>query len=86
ALIVVLFAGLGMSQPAYAKYAIAQYGEPKYPQGFTHFDYVNPDAPRGGTLTLANPDRRTSFDKFNPFTLRGSAPAGVASLMFETLG
>ncbi|TAL52904.1 MAG: ABC transporter substrate-binding protein [Pandoraea sp.] len=68
-----------------AKYAIAQYGEPKYPPGFTHFDYVNPNAPRRGTLVLANPDRRTSFDKFNPFTLRGTSAPGIASLMFETL-
>jgi microcin C transport system substrate-binding protein len=78
--------GSTMSPAAHAKYAIAQYGEPKYPPGFTHFDYVNPDAPRGGTLTLGNPDRRTSFDKFNPFTLRGTAPPGVLALMFETLG
>ncbi|VVD85582.1 peptide ABC transporter substrate-binding protein [Pandoraea pneumonica] len=86
AVVIALSTAFGLNPVAHAKYAIAQYGEPKYPQGFTHFDYVNPDAPRGGTLTLANPDRRTSFDKFNPFTLRGSAPAGVASLMFETLG
>lgn len=82
-------AGLAVLMPvtvAHAKHAIAQYGEPKYSPGFTHFDYVNPDAPRGGTLTLANPDRRTSFDKFNPFTLRGTSPPGVAGLMFESLG
>ena len=42
----------------------------------THFDYVNPTAPKGGTLYLRNPDRRTSFDKFNPFTIKGNAPAG----------
>ncbi|VVE10270.1 peptide ABC transporter substrate-binding protein [Pandoraea capi] len=81
-----LAAGMLPAPAAHAKYAIAQYGEPKYPQGFTHFDYVNPDAPRGGTLTLANPDRRTSFDKFNPFTLRGTSAPGVSGLMFETLG
>jgi len=69
---------------AYAVHAIAQYGEPKYPAGFTHFDYVNPDAPRGGTLVLANPDRLTSFDKFNPFTMRGNAAPGLG-LMFESL-
>ena len=66
-------------------HAFATYGEPKYPRGFTHFDYVNPDAPKGGTLYLANPDRRTSFDKFNPFTIKGLAPAGVMNFMFETL-
>ncbi|MDR3098099.1 MAG: extracellular solute-binding protein [Paraburkholderia sp.] len=69
---------------AHAVYAIAQYGEPKYPQDFKHFDYVNPDAPRGGTLVLANPDRLTSFDKFNPFTMRGNAAPGLG-MIFESL-
>ncbi len=64
---------------------IAQYGKPKYADGFSHFDYVNPHAPRGDTITLPNPDRRTSFDKFNPFTLRGVAAPGIAQLMFESL-
>ena len=73
-----------LASPAYAVHAIAQYGEPKYPAGFKHFDYVNPDAPRDGTLVLANPNRLTSFDKFNPFTLRGN-PAPGLSLMFESL-
>ena len=71
--------------PSHAEHAFSLYGTPKYPPGFTHFDYVNPDAPNGGTLYLANPDRRTSFDKFNPFSLKGNAAAGVSSLMFETL-
>ena len=70
---------------ALASEGIAQYGTPKYAAGFPHFDYVNPLAPRGGTLTLPNPDRRTSFDKFNPFTLRGVTAPGVAQLMFESL-
>ncbi|MGE5160648.1 MAG: ABC transporter substrate-binding protein, partial [Betaproteobacteria bacterium] len=66
-------------------HAFAAFGEPKYPDSFTHFEYVNPDAPRGSTLRLRNPDRRTSFDKFNPFTTRGNAPAGVAIWMIEGL-
>ena len=66
-------------------HAYAAYGEPKYPRGFRNFDYVNPDAPKGGTLQLQNPDRRTSFDKFNPFTIKGQSPAGLSTLMFETL-
>jgi hypothetical protein len=66
-------------------HAYATYGEPKYPRGFTQFDYVNPDAPKGGTLHLSNPDRRTSFDKYNPFTVKGNSPAGVDIFMFETL-
>ncbi|VWC31746.1 peptide ABC transporter substrate-binding protein [Burkholderia lata] len=69
---------------AHAAYAIAQYGEPKYPPGFKHFDYVNPDAPKGGTLVLANPNRLTSFDKFNPFTMRGNSAPGI-DMLFESL-
>jgi microcin C transport system substrate-binding protein len=70
---------------AFAAHAFSLYDTPKYQADFTHFDYVNPDAPKGGELFLANPDRRTSFDKFNPFSLKGVAAAGVSSLMFETL-
>ncbi|MDP1690574.1 MAG: extracellular solute-binding protein [Burkholderiaceae bacterium] len=66
-------------------HAFAAYGAPKYGPDFDHFEYVNPAAPRGGTLRLRNPDRRTSFDKYNPFTTRGNAPAGVLIWMFEGL-
>ena len=45
-------------------HAIAMHGEPKYGPDFTHFDYVNPDAPKGGTLRLAE---RGTFDSFNRF-------------------
>ncbi len=66
-------------------HAYAAFGEPKYPRGFAHFEYVNPDAPKGGTLHLRNPDRRSSFDKFNLFTVKGNAPAGIGIFMLETL-
>ncbi len=72
-------------EPPRWQHAYASFGEPKYPRGFAHFEYVNPDAPKGGTLFLRNPDRRTSFDKFNPFTIRGNAPAGLSIFMFESL-
>jgi peptide/nickel transport system substrate-binding protein/microcin C transport system substrate-binding protein len=66
-------------------HAISSYQPPKYPVGFDHFDYVNPAAPKGGLLRLSNPDRRSSFDKLNPFTVRGVAPAAVSLLMIESL-
>jgi len=66
-------------------HAYAAFGQPKYPPGFAHFDYVNPDAPKGGTINLRNPDRRSSFDKFNPFTTKGNSPAGLNIFMFESL-
>lgn len=76
---------MAQGNAAFAAHAFSLYDTPKYQAGFTHFDYVNPDAPKGGELFLANPDRRTSFDKFNPFSLKGVAAAGVSNLMFETL-
>jgi microcin C transport system substrate-binding protein len=82
---VLLIAGIAVGNSAYAAHAFALYGDPKYPPDFKHFEYINPDAPKGGELYLANPDRRTSFDKFNPFSLKGVAAAGVSNLMFETL-
>jgi len=66
-------------------HGFAAYGPPKYGPDFTHFEYVDPAAPRGGLLRLRNPDRRSSFDKYNPFTTRGNAPAGVLIWMFEGL-
>lgn len=83
--LLLLFSCLNYSASALAAHAFSLYDTPKYPAGFKHFDYVNPDAPKGGELFLANPDRRTSFDKFNPFSLKGVAAAGVSNLMFESL-
>jgi microcin C transport system substrate-binding protein len=83
--IALLLGCLHTSAGAFAAHAFSLYDTPKYPAGFRNFDYVNPDAPKGGELYLANPDRRSSFDKFNPFSMKGLAPAGVANLMFETL-
>lgn len=70
---------------AWAAHGYALWGELKYPAGFTHFDYVNPQAPKGGELRLASPFRTSTFDKYNPFTLRGSAPAYLSTLMFDSL-
>ena len=66
-------------------HAYAAFGTPKYGPDFSHFEYADPQAPKGGTLYLKNPDRRTSFDKFNYFTVKGVAPAGLMIFMFESL-
>ena len=68
-----------------AAHAYAQFGDIKYPVGFTHFDYVNPAAPKGGEIRMVPPTRPTNFDKFNPFTLRGTAPYGLGVLLIESL-
>lgn len=65
------------------QYGIAMHGEPKYQKDFAHFDYVNPDAPKGGTLRMAIV--ANGFDSFNPFTIRGVAAAGIGSYVYDTL-
>jgi microcin C transport system substrate-binding protein len=70
---------------AWAAHGYAQWGELKYPPGFTHFAYVNPSAPKGGELKLVSNLRTSTFDKYNPFTMKGSAPAYLANLMFDSL-
>ena len=73
------------SSGAWAAHAYAQFGDIKYPAGFTHFSYVNPAAPKGGEIRMVPPTRPTNFDKFNPYTLRGTAPFGISTLMVESL-
>jgi microcin C transport system substrate-binding protein len=82
-LLVALSAGLAGAQAAEPKpaHGIAMHGDLKYPPGFKHFDYVNPNAPKGGLVKLAGIG---TFDSLNPFILRGVAAA--ASLQtFDTL-
>jgi microcin C transport system substrate-binding protein len=71
--------------PTWAAHAYAQFGDIKYPPQFKNFDYVNPLAAKGGELVLVPPSRLSSFDKYNPFTLKGNAAPGAASLLFESL-
>jgi microcin C transport system substrate-binding protein len=73
------------ARSSWAAHAYAQFGDIKYPKGFAHFEWVNPDAAKGGDLQLVPPTRLTNFDKFNPFTLKGSAAPGLGALVFETL-
>ena len=68
-----------------AGHALALGYPPKYPANFSHFDYVNPLAPKGGDVILPNPDRRTSFDSFNPFVIKGTAAPNLSPLLFESL-
>ncbi|MGA1322743.1 MAG: extracellular solute-binding protein, partial [Burkholderiaceae bacterium] len=55
---------------------------PKYAKDFTHFSYTDPQARPGGELRLA---AMGSFDKLNPFTLKGIPARGLSELVFEPL-
>ena len=83
--VLTLWVSFGLSTSAWAAHGYALWGELKYPANFTHFDYVNPQAPKGGELRLVSNLRVSTFDKYNPFTMRGSAPAYLSNLMFDSL-
>ncbi|MER9430210.1 extracellular solute-binding protein [Mesorhizobium sp. M0408] len=85
-----LFVGLslqpGLSEP---KHALAMQGEPALPSDYKHFNYVNPDAPKGGSITYCVV---CSFDNLNPFilrslrtTARGMMDQAFGNLVFEPL-
>ncbi|RFC66533.1 ABC transporter substrate-binding protein [Fulvimarina endophytica] len=66
--------------------SVSLIGTSKYPDDFKHYDYVNPDAPVGGTL---NQIAIGTFDSFNPFIVRGTPAAGLPNfgggLLYDTL-
>lgn len=68
------------------QHALAMHGVPKLAEGFTHFPYTNPNAPKGGTLKLG---ATGTFDSLNPFIVRGQPPLGLntgyMSLVYEPL-
>jgi microcin C transport system substrate-binding protein len=76
---------LWVGAPSWAAHAYAQFGDIKYPADFSHFDYVNPQAPKGGSIAMVAPTRGSNFDKYNPFTLKGTPPPALSSLLFESL-
>ncbi|MCK5681721.1 ABC transporter substrate-binding protein, partial [bacterium] len=66
---------------ASAKHGLALHGGLKYPPGFSHFNYVNPQAPKGGTFRQA---AIGTFDTFNDFILKGVSAAGIG-MIYDTL-
>jgi microcin C transport system substrate-binding protein len=66
----------------HAAHGISIDGKLKYPPDFKQFDYTSDQAQKGGALVLHD---LGSFDKMNPYTLKGSPPSGLDNLVFETL-
>lgn len=63
-------------------HGLSLYDEPALPPDFEHFPYVNPDAPKGGSMTQAAVGG--SFDSTNPFIIRGTPAMGIANI-YDTL-
>lgn len=75
---------LATSSQAEPMHGLSVFGDLKYPATFSHFDYVNADAPRGGRMALIGPVPVDTFDSFNGYILKGDPAQGLA-LMFDTL-
>lgn len=91
-------AGVFINQPTRANeretHGISAFGDLKYPPHFTHLDYVNPDAPKGGTFSHVGSSRQfnqsfLTFNSLNGYVLKGDAALGIqitfASLMVRAL-
>lgn len=80
-----IFVAFGASEPKAADpkpaHAIAMHGTPKYGPDFSHFDYVNPSAPKGGAIVN---EATGTYDSFNPFILKGVAASGIG-LLYDSL-
>lgn len=78
---VCLTAGAAQAAEIYRGHGIAMHGDLKYPAGFRNFDYVNPAAPKGGTVRLSTTG---TYDSFNGFIIKGT-PVIALGLIYDTL-
>ena len=69
------------AQDIYRSHALSLHNDIKYGSDFKHFDYVNPNAPKGGEARMAE---LGTFDSLNPFILKGVPAAGLG-LFYSTL-
>jgi microcin C transport system substrate-binding protein len=76
-----LLLAAGRAAKAAVTYGMSLYGDFKYPPDFKHYDYVNPDAPKGGTMKM---ESLGTFDTLNPFVIKGVPAAGIG-MIFDTL-
>lgn len=66
------------------RHGLSVFGPLAYPADFQHFSYVNPDAPKGGRISMVGPAGRITFDSFNDHILKGDAAQGL-DLLFDSL-
>lgn len=79
-----ILAAVASAAVAAPKHGLSIFGDLKYPPDFQHFDYVNPNAPKGGRASQIGSGGITTFDSFNAFILKGDAAQGL-ELLFDTL-
>jgi len=86
AISVVVLLGLASAQAVAdgSRHGLSAFGDLKYRADFKHFDWVNPDAPKGGRLAMIGTAALITFDSFNGYILKGDAAQGLGNL-FDSL-
>ena len=80
-LAVAVIPAVGLAQEAPKPvHGLAMHGSPKYGPDFKHFEYANPNAPKGGSVRLSSIG---TFDTFNPYTIKGVPAAGIGALSMK---
>ena len=82
ATIAVVASTTAVAEPSHG---MSVFGDLKYKAGFAHFDYVNPNAPKGGKIVTIGTRAQDTFDSFNAFILKGDAAQGLHELVYEPL-
>lgn len=80
--------GLAAQADVVVSHGLSAFGDLKYPADFAHFDYVDPDAPKGGSMTTTSTRANQTFDTLNAYTFRGDPPAGLSApdnLVYDSL-
>ncbi len=83
-LLTVTFGAAADASASERRHGLSAFGDLKYLADFQHFDYVNPDAPKGGRLATLPTSSINTFNEFNEYILRGD-PAEGLSLLFDSL-
>ncbi len=84
ALFFALAAPASLANAGEPRHGLSVFGPLSYPPDFKHFGYVNPDAPKGGRISMVGPAGRITFDSFNDHILKGDAAQGL-ELLFDSL-
>jgi microcin C transport system substrate-binding protein len=82
-----LWAGAAQAE-VLTSHGLSAFGDLKYPPDFAHFEYVNPDAPKGGAIATTTTRANQTFDTLNAYALRGDPPAGLSApqnLVYDSL-
>jgi microcin C transport system substrate-binding protein len=73
------FAPAAFADAVVTSHGLSAFGDLRYPRDFAHFDWVNPNAPKGGSITTTSTRANQTFDTLNAYSLRGDPPMGLSA-------